>query len=94
MKKQTDPSPSVTGRASLDFIIMRLIEVVQATSARKQTKAQKTAAEILSRCLLNRYAEDHPLPFGEADERERNYKVSRLNITSRSEAFEILTQVK
>ncbi len=64
MKKHYDPAPPVVGKASLESMIGHVVEVIQTASIRKQTKAQKQAAEILARCLANRYEEEHPTPFG------------------------------
>lgn len=67
MKKQTNQSPPALGEALLlQLFITRFVEVAKAMSQRKQTKRQKRAAQILSRCLVNRYDENHPLPFGDA----------------------------
>ena len=65
MKKQKNESPPVVAEAFLELVITRLVEVAQEMSQRKQTKEQKRAAQILSRCLVNRYDENHPLPFGD-----------------------------
>jgi len=65
MKRHNDPTPPVVGNASLEFMIGHLVDMVHATSTRKQTRAQKRAAEILARCLVNRYEEEHPTPFGD-----------------------------
>jgi hypothetical protein len=78
MKKRTEPSSSVAGQASLDFIMRHIIEVVQATSQRKPSRAQRRAARILSQCLVNRYAEDHPSPFGELSESDVVLQASQL----------------
>lgn len=64
MKKHNRPAPLV-GNACLDFMIGHIVDMVHATSTRKQTRAQKRAAEIMARCLVNRYEEDHPTPFGD-----------------------------
>src|SRR2546423_692920 len=65
MKKRKRPAPPVVGNASLELMIGHLVDTVHATSTRKQTRAQKRAAAILARCLLNRYEEEHPTPFGD-----------------------------
>jgi hypothetical protein len=78
MKKRTGSPPAVTGQASLDFIVGHIIEVVQATSHRKQARTGKLAAQILSRCLVNRFAQDHPLPFGELSKSDVVLEPSQL----------------
>lgn len=66
-KKPNDPSLPIVGNGSLEFIINHIVEVVQEMSARKQTMTQKQAAQILARCLANRYEANSPSPFGKTD---------------------------
>jgi hypothetical protein len=67
MKKHNDCSLPIVGNASLEFIINHIVEVVQITSARKQTRTQKQAAQILARCVANRYEANRPSPFSHSD---------------------------
>jgi len=64
MKKRKTQSSPIVAQQALEVIVMRIVESVQAMSQRKQTKAQRLAVQILSRCLVNRYASEHPEPFG------------------------------
>lgn len=70
MKTQKNQLPPVVAEAFLELVVTRLVEVGEAMSQRKQTKVQKRATQILSRCLVNRYDENHPLPFGDAGKKE------------------------
>ena len=67
MKKPNDPSMPIVGNGLLEFIINHIVEVVQITSARKPTRTQKQAAQILARCLANRYEANRPSPFSNSD---------------------------
>jgi len=68
MKKRKNQSPPTVEQQTLEVIITRIVEGVLTMSQRKQTKAQKLAVRILSRSLINRYAQDHPEPFGRGDD--------------------------
>lgn len=78
MKKHNDSSLPVVGNAFLEFLINHIVEVVQITSARKQTKKQKQAAQILARCLANRYEANSPSPFTGSGKSETGVDASRL----------------
>lgn len=78
MKKHNDPSLPVIGNASLEFFINHMVEVFQITSARKQTKTQKHAAQILARCLANRYEANNPSPFSDSGKSESAVHASQL----------------
>jgi hypothetical protein len=78
MKKHNDPSLPVIDNASLEFIINHIVEMVQITSARKQTKTQKQAAQILARCLANRYEANWPSPFSHSDKSDTVVDASQL----------------
>ena len=78
MKKHNDPSPSVVGNTFPEFIINHIVEMVQITLARKRTKTQKQVAQILARCLANRYEANHPSPFSHTDKSDTVVDISRL----------------
>jgi len=78
MKKRPDSRPLMTGQASLEHIVRHIIEVVQIISDQKQSKTRRIAAGILSRCLINRFAEDHPQPFVQPNDSDSVLEVSRL----------------
>ena len=78
MKKTKDPSPPIASKAFLEFIINHIVEVVQITSTRKQTRTQKQAAQILARCLANRYEANRPSPFSDSDKSDTVVDASQL----------------
>jgi hypothetical protein len=78
MKKPNDPSLPIVGNGPLEFIINHIVEVVQITSARKHTRTQKQAAQILARCLANRYEANRPSPFSKSDKSDTVVDASQL----------------
>ncbi|HKO61184.1 MAG TPA: hypothetical protein VJV03_08505 [Pyrinomonadaceae bacterium] len=78
MKKQADSTLPSPVQAPLDFIIGHIIGVIQEASHRKQTKTRKLAAQILSRCLINRFADNHPLPFDVPNDTDHTLEASQL----------------
>jgi hypothetical protein len=78
MKKPNDPSLPIVGNWPLEFIINHIVEVVQITSARKHTRTQKQAAQILARCLANRYEANRPSPFSKSDKSDTVVDASQL----------------